>query len=106
MTPAELSALWREQAAVYERDGLVAPAALLRRVAEELDAADSPGERFVGYGEAAQLSGYSQSQLRRLVREGRLRDYADVGPTRLAVSELPRKAARPGRALPLTLTRS
>lgn len=106
MTPAELSALWREQADAYDRDGATAQAAVLRRVAAELEAAESPREHLVGYSEAAQLSGYSTSQLRRLVRAGRLRDHADTGPTRLAVSELPRKAARGTRGLPLSLQRS
>ena len=103
MTLTELSSRWREQADAYDRDGATAQASVLRRVADELEAAESPHERLVGYSEAAQLSGYSASQLRRLVRAGRLRDHADTGPTQLAVSELPRKAAR---ALPLTLRRS
>jgi hypothetical protein len=106
VTHGELSALWREQADNYERDGARAQAAVLRRVADELDAAEGPRERLVGYAEAALLSGYSASQLRRLVRAGRLRDQADHGPTQLAVSELPRKAPRPERPLPLTLRRS
>ena len=42
---------------------------------------------------ASDICGYSSAQLRRKIRDGKLRDYGRVNAPRLRVSELPFKAA-------------
>jgi hypothetical protein len=104
VTTGELVARWRDEAALYARDGMPG-AALLRRVADELEAAlGTPDERLVPYAEAAAVSGYSVAHLRRLVRRGVLRDQATTGPTLLAIRDLPLKPLRVRRPAALRTT--
>ena len=68
-----LAARWREEAARYDRDGVPASAALLRRVAEELEtsAREWATEPLTLQAAAAEL-GVSYSTVHRWVARGRL----------------------------------
>jgi len=97
----DLVRVWREQAEAYERDGQPG-APLLRRVADELET------WLAGYGdtaltlvEAARESGYSQSQLRRLIQVQVIPNRSENGEVRIRRADLPRK---PGRAAGPNLT--
>ena len=101
MNPRDLPHEWRAQAETYERDGAYAQAAVLRRVAEELEAAWTSHElEELPVAQAAQESGYSEEHLRALVREGRIPDNrppGSQGEMRIRRCDLPRKpgAQRP-----------
>ena len=92
MSPSTLVALWRSQAAQYERDGLTAHARLLERVAEELDAI--AGGETVRLNEAARRSGYSTDHLRRMIHAGRLVNVGRKHAPQLRVADLPTKGER------------
>ncbi len=70
-----LAAMWREQAATYTADGWTAPAAMLRRVASELDAARRlDATEALTLHEAAAELGVSYSTVQRHVATGSLRN--------------------------------
>lgn len=83
---AALVTRWRDQAAAYEADGQPG-AALLRRVAGELDEAmRRQALEQLTVAQAAQESGYSESQLRRRFR----------GQRTIRRQDLPRKGKQGG----------
>ena len=95
MTPAELVRCWRAQADAYEQDGQ-SGAALLRRVAAELDAAlRQAALEELTVAQAAAESGYSASQLRRRF----------PGQRTIRRAELPRKGGQGGPELAATVLR-
>lgn len=99
MTPADLVARWRVEADAYERDGVPGHAALLRRVATELEGWwRSYESEELTVAQAAAESGYSRDRLRELVRARRLPDArppGSRGEIRLRRADLPRKPQRP-----------
>jgi AraC-like DNA-binding protein len=103
VTPRELVAAWREQAAAYERDGVPA-ATLLRRVANELEATLTQHElEKLTVAQAAAESGYSESQLRRrfpgqhTIPRAKLphKGTRELGPALVPASADVRKPRRP-----------
>ena len=84
---------WREEAdRLEERYGATQLAMLSRAHAVEVEQiVVSQVTRLVSPDEAADISGYSKSQLRRLVREGKLTNHGRKGVPRYRVSELPQK---------------
>ena len=90
---------WREEATAYERDGVPGHAALLRRVADELTAAWQEWcAEELDTAQAAAESGYSETRLRELVREGSLPDNrppGSCGPILIRRCDLPRKPGAP-----------
>jgi len=96
MTLAELAARWREQAEGYARDGATGQAAVLRRVADELEQGCRAWcEAELSLAEAAAESGYSTDRLRELVAEGRLPSAGAAGALRVRRADLPRRPRRP-----------
>lgn len=88
-----LADLWRERAENYAADGgMVNGEETYKRVAEELEEAirDFKMERLT-VAEAADESGYSESHLRRLVREGGLPSADGDQRLRIRRRDLPRK---------------
>ena len=90
---------WRSEADAYERDGVPGHAALLRRVAGELTAAWQEWcAEELDTAQAAAESGYSETRLRELVREGSIPDNrppGSCGPILIRRSDLPRKPGAP-----------
>lgn len=97
VTPAELVARWRAQAAEYERDRQPA-AAVLERVAGELEAALARrDDEILPLPAAAAACGYSVAHLRRLVTNRQLENVSPNGRVLVRRGDLPRKpGARPG----------
>jgi hypothetical protein len=98
--PAALATRWREDAEVFRRYGAGGRARMLERMAAELERS-TRGDRAarVDLRTAADLSGFSRSHLRRLIRTGKLSATKDgAGNPLLRVSDLPRKAGRLGGA--------
>lgn len=92
----DLLASWREDAAALERHGHDAEADRLRGYAEDVeDALRRRRSELVGIAEAAEISGYSEKHLRRLVREGKIeadRPGGEGGRILIPRGALPRKA--------------
>jgi hypothetical protein len=87
MTVAELAARWREEADAYARDGATGHAAVLGRVAAELDEAlRRQALEELPIAQAAVESGYSTSQLRRRF----------PGQRTIRRADLPRKGGQGG----------
>jgi hypothetical protein len=104
VTLDELAARWRDQADAYARDGATGQAAVLHRVADELDAAwRAWREAELTIAEAAAESGYSTDRLRELVAEGKLPAVGGRGELRVRRVDLPRKPARPAAGVVETL---
>lgn len=89
---------WRKDAEVLERHERPRQAERLRRYADEVDDALHRRRReLVSVAEAAELSGYSEKHLRRLVRQGKLdaeRPGGEGGRILVPRGDLPRKAKR------------
>lgn len=84
---------WEGRAKDHEKLQCVAPSHLVIR---ELLAGLRGWIRDIGDAEvnlatAATLSGYSQRQLRRLIRNKQLKNHGSVGAPRIRLSNLPRK---------------
>jgi hypothetical protein len=94
--PAALAVRWREDAQVFRRYGAEGRARMLERMAAELERSTrDDGAARVDLQTAADLSGFSRSHLRRLVRTGKLSVTKDrAGDPLVSVSDLPRKAGR------------
>lgn len=89
--------LWRADAEVLRRRGAVARAAMLERLAAELEedlARDAPP--LVDLGRAADLSGYTRGHLRRMLMEGGLVNHGSEARPLVLAADLPRKPG--GRA--------
>ena len=91
--------LWREDAAVLRRRGARRAAALMERLAAELEedwrAQDARAE-LVDLNRAVELSGYTRGHLRRLITEGALTNHGTDAKPLVIAADLPRKA----RAVP------
>src|SRR5437879_2720075 len=86
---------WRHEAAGYERDGQPG-AAILRRVADELEAWIERREgELLDLTSASAASGYSPDQLRRYLDDGRLSNYGRPGSPKIRRGDLPRKPPPP-----------
>ncbi len=92
MTPDELLDRWHSMADSLREFGADAQAGTLEKCADELAAclAERNGEELT-LSEAHEVSGYSEKHLRRLIAQGRLRDIAQTGATRVRMGDLPRK---------------
>jgi hypothetical protein len=101
MRIAERIKLWRDDAAVLRRRGAPRAAALMERLAAELEA-DVSGPRpaddvpeLVELGAAVALSGYTRGHLRRMLVARTLTNYGTNARPLMRAADLPRK---PGRA--------
>lgn len=85
---------WRDEADRYERDqAQVAGDKVLRRVADEAEHAFAEWwTEPLDISEASDWTDYSESHLRKLIREGKLRDVRNEGRLRVRRCDLPRKA--------------
>ncbi len=88
---------WRAEALLFEQHQCMEVASTLRRAAEELeqDIQGWEGE-LLTVQQAVAESGYSAEHLRRLVREGKLREHLDSGGKshiRVWRRDLPKKQA-------------
>lgn len=97
MTPQERIDFWREDAAVLRRCGARRAAALIERLASELeeDLAEGGSVELVSLARAVELSGYTRGHLRRLLNDGALLNHGTSDDPLVRVSDLPRKASRP-----------
>jgi excisionase family DNA binding protein len=98
MTPTppldQLATQWREEAARYAGDGVPASAALLRRVAGEIEAAERAWTTEpLTLQQAAEELGVSYSTMHRWVRAGRIPNAGRKGAPRVRRCDL----RRPGR---------
>lgn len=95
----ELLATWREEADVLEHHRHEDHAHLLRLYADQVqDALRRRETELVSVSVAAEISGYSEKHLRRLVREGQLRAKRPTGRRgRILIPRraLPRKPTAP-----------
>ena len=96
MNPHDLLERWRSEADAYERDGaLVRGDALLRRVADELEAAWREYEaEELTISQAAEESGYSESHLYQMLSEKKIPNAGGPGSPRILRKDLPRKPAQ------------
>jgi hypothetical protein len=103
MRIAERIKLWREDAAVLRRRGARRAAALLERVAAELEedvrgaaegATLDDAPELVEMRAAVALSGYTRGHLRRMLVAGTLTNYGTEARPLLRVVDLPRKPGR------------
>lgn len=82
---------WRRDADVFRRYGQEALAALLEKLATDLEADCLSDDERVSFADAPHLSGYSQAHLRRLVRQGKLTNLGSRKKPEFLLSDLPRK---------------
>lgn len=88
----DLPAQWREQAATYALDGATAQAAVLRRVAVQLEEAlKAVASETLSLVDAARASGYSADHLGRLVREEKIPNVGRANAPRIRRCDLPQK---------------
>jgi hypothetical protein len=87
---------WRHDAAVLRGYGDDRTAALLERLAAELeiDLQDGAAE-VVDLTRAVELTGYTRGHLRRLLTAGKLRNIGTLEEPAFLASELPRKPGQP-----------
>ena len=89
-----LPADWRKQAKALRRYGGETPATAIERCAEDLEATlVERDETTFSLVEAARESGYTAEHLGRLVRDGKIPNAGRPGAPRIALKDLPRKAA-------------
>ncbi|HET6230472.1 MAG TPA: hypothetical protein VFE05_10425 [Longimicrobiaceae bacterium] len=85
---------WREAAAVLRCYGHDHTADVVERMAAELEADTRTTEAArIGMAEAVERTGYTRGHLRRLIRDGKLRNVGSEEEPLLLPSELPRKPA-------------
>lgn len=92
MTIVERIQLWRADAAVLRRRGARRAAALLERVAAELETDLHDAPKVVDLARAVELTGYTRGHLRRLVLAGKLANVGTAREPAFIASDLPRKA--------------
>jgi hypothetical protein len=93
MTPTDLPAVWRSKAAELRDFGAFVQAALLERVAGELESAlRDEADAALTLAEAAAESGYSDRRLRELIAEGAIPNAGARGRPRIRRVDLPRRA--------------
>ena len=91
-----LPADWRRHAKALRRYGGDTPAAAIERCADDLEATlIERDETTFSLVEAARESGYTANHLGRLVRDGKIPNAGRPGAPRIAIKDLPRKAAAP-----------
>lgn len=98
--------LWRDDAAVLRRRGARRAAALMERLAAELEedvrnadtATEDDAPELVEMRAAVALSGYTRGHLRRMLVAGTLTNYGTEARPLLRASDLPRKPGRVRRA--------
>jgi hypothetical protein len=101
MSPVALPGTWRDRAALFRQHGANAQATTLEAMASELESALVASEHeIVALRAAATESGYSSSQLRRMIREGKVPNSGAPGSPAIRRADLPRK---PGRAVDLPM---
>jgi hypothetical protein len=84
---------WRSDAETLRRYGDTRAATICDRHAEEVERAMRDRENeLLTLTQAAQISGYSDDHLGRLVRNGRLRNWGQHGSPRVRRGDLPSKA--------------
>lgn len=89
---ARLAERWRADAAVLRRYGAENLADLVERMAAEMEAELKAGDtEVIGLAAAEALSGYTAGHLRRLVRDGRLRNVGSDRKPEFVTADLPRK---------------
>ena len=103
MRISERIQLWRDDAAVLRRRGARRAAALLERVAAELEedvrgaaegATLDDAPELVELRAAVALSGYTRGHLRRMLVAGMLTNYGPEARPLLRIVDLPRKPGR------------
>ena len=94
----EIAERWRREADRYERDdALVRGDAVLRRVADELEAAWREWQDEVrSVADASAESGYGEEQLRRLIRDGTIPNAGKPYSPLIRRRDLPRKPGHSG----------
>lgn len=99
---ASLAERWRAEAATLRKRGAAVQAGVLDACAAELEATVIEADlEALSIRAAAAESGFSASQLRRLVRAGVLPHVEGRGPLRVPRGSLPRKLrAAPDKAVP------
>ncbi len=86
---------WREEAERYERDAVPGHAAVLRRVAAELEGWWRERElEELTLEQASELGGYSYSALEKGVRTGTIPNAGESGRPRIRRRDVPRKPGR------------
>lgn len=104
LTPTDLAAQWRADAATLRRRGAPALAEALESCADDLDRVVAhQGSELLTIPEAALVSGYSTDHLGRLLREGKITNHGRPHAPRIRRAELPTKpsALRSGRSGPI-----
>ncbi len=95
--PAALVTLWRQDAIRLGELGQDGPAKLLKHVARELELTlKAEAEQEVTIPEAAEISGYTQDWLRRMVKAGRIAGRRNGSRYLIRVSSLPHRAPKLG----------
>jgi hypothetical protein len=85
---------WRAEAALFRRRGQEDLANLTLSFVEDLEAAlKEDDDQLLTLGEAAQVSGYSEDHLGRLVRDGKLVNVGRKHAPRIRRGDLPRRVA-------------
>jgi hypothetical protein len=93
--PVALPVHWRERATLLRQYGAEAQAITLESTADELELClAAVGDECLPLAAAAAESGYSKSQLRRMLREGKVPNAGAVGTPLIRRSDLPRKPRR------------
>lgn len=107
MTSRELMTQWREDAATLARYGDERGAMLLRRAADDLEAAlRAQDEELLDLDAAAQESGYSKDRLRHMVADGALPNAGRKHAPRVRRADLPRKRPRSSQFDPAATARA
>lgn len=95
VTERELVVLWREEAQTLERYGDERGATMLRRNADDLEAAmRAAADEALDLDAAAAESGYSKDRLRHMISDGTLPNAGRKGSPRVRRVDLPRKSSR------------
>jgi hypothetical protein len=96
VAPYQLAGAWRARADLFRLHGAEPHAAVLEALAAELEAAlVSSAQERLSLAAASAESGYSISQLRRMIRERKVPNAGAVGTPLIRRSDLPRKPQRP-----------
>jgi hypothetical protein len=95
LDPTTVLERWRSEAESFDRFGQAAPAAMLRRCAEDLrEWWETRARELVTTEEAIEISGYSRSALESMRRDGKLTAAGSPGDPRYVAGELPSKPRR------------
>jgi hypothetical protein len=94
---AERANEWRHDAAVLRRYGQDTIAAVIEKLADDLEADSLAADQRVSFDEAVHLSGYSKGHLLRLVRTGKLRNVGTKRKPEFLLADLPRKPGHDAR---------